>query len=150
MVRHQGIDVYLAPFSDINNRFREYPVPATYPKFTNGASEAYVEAVDGERFVVVVDLGEEYEAKGSARLWIECFIDGGFISKQVSPYVQLKEAVPRESALRGRYINERTDLHIAGQLVRCGYKLSPLRMGTLLFLLPIHKSLEYCLSRMRI
>jgi hypothetical protein len=143
MVRHQGIDVYLAPFSDINNRFREYPVPATSPKSTNDASEAYVEAVDGERFVVVVDLGEEYEAKGSARLWIECFIDGGFMSKQVSPYVQLKEAVPRESALRGRYINERTDLHIAGQLVRCGYKISPLRMGTLLFLSPIHKSLEY-------
>jgi hypothetical protein len=90
MVRNQGINLYLAPFDDISNVFREYPVTATSPGFTANATEAYIEAVDGERFVVVVDLGEEFEAKGSARLRIECFIDGEFISKQVSPYVLLK------------------------------------------------------------
>jgi hypothetical protein len=80
MVRNQGINVYLAPFDDISNVFREYPVTATSPGFTANATEAYIEAVDGE----------EFEAKGSARLRIECFIDGEFISKQVSPYVLLK------------------------------------------------------------
>jgi hypothetical protein len=144
MVRNQGINVYLAPFDDISNVFREYPVTATSPGFTANATEAYIEAVDGERFVVVVDLGEEFEAKGSARLRIECFIDGEFISKQVSPYVLLKEDAPPGSDLKGRYINSRADLHVDGHRVECGYAFSPLLMGTLPILpLTIHKSLEY-------
>jgi hypothetical protein len=63
MVQTHGIDVYLARFADIDDRyikdrFREHPVPANSPKFTSNTNEAYIEAVDGERFAVVVDLGE--------------------------------------------------------------------------------------------
>ena len=125
MVRHQGIEVYLAPFTNISGRFSEHPVSATSP------SEAYIEAVDGEPFVIVVDLGEEYEAKGSARLWTECFLDGEFMSKQVSPYVTLRDAVPPGSDLKGRYTNSRAEVHIDGRRVKCGYAFSPVLMGTL-------------------
>jgi len=136
MVQNHGIDVYLARFADIDDRyikdrFREHPVPANSPKFTGNTNEAYIEAVDGERFVVVVDLGEDFDAKGSARLWIECFIDGEFMSKQVIPDVQLREGVPRESTLQGRYTNEHTNLHLDRKLVKCGYAFSPLLTGTL-------------------
>jgi hypothetical protein len=125
MVRHQGIEVYLAPFTNISGRFNEHPVSTTSP------GEAYIEAVYGEPFVVVVDLSEDYQAKGSARLWIECFLDGEFISKQVSPYVTLRDAVPPGSDLKDRYTNSRAELHIDKRRVKCGYAFSPVLMGTL-------------------
>jgi hypothetical protein len=52
--------------------------------------------------VIVVDLGEEFEAKGSARLRIECFLDGEMVSKQVGSYALLSEGAPPESALKSR------------------------------------------------
>jgi len=57
MVQDQGIEVYLAQFSDIANRYKEYPVPTASPSLTGDANEVYVEAPDGERFMIVVRLG---------------------------------------------------------------------------------------------
>jgi hypothetical protein len=105
MVKSQGIEVCLAPFNDITQRYTEFPAdPTEFPtRFpAEDAHEAYIEAVNGERFVIVVDLGEEFEAKGSARLRIECFLDGELVSKQVSSYALLSEGAPPESALKSR------------------------------------------------
>jgi hypothetical protein len=115
MVHKQGIAVYLVPSDDLSERFNEHPVPATSPEFTGNPNKAYIEAVDGERFTIVVDLGADFEEKGSARLWIECFLDGAFISKHVIPYVVLKESAPPGSDLKGLYTYSRADLHINGR-----------------------------------
>lgn len=63
MVQDQGIDVYLAPYSDIRRRYPEHAVPTTSRSFSGKPDEVYIEAVDGERFVIVVDLLEGFDAK---------------------------------------------------------------------------------------
>lgn len=50
MVQNQGIDVYLAPYSDINERYQQHEVPIGSPNWTGDPNEVYIEAVDGERF----------------------------------------------------------------------------------------------------
>lgn len=63
MVQDQGIEVYLALFGDITRRYKEYPVPATSPGFTGNPNEVYIEAVDGERFVIVADTWKLSDVK---------------------------------------------------------------------------------------
>jgi hypothetical protein len=56
MVQSHGIDVYLVQFGNPDKRYPEHTIPRTSPAFTRDPNEVYVEAVNGERFVVVIDL----------------------------------------------------------------------------------------------
>lgn len=130
MVQNQGIEVYLTPLLDISKRYKEFPVPATSPSFTGNDNEAYIEAVDGERFMIVVDINEQFQEQGGARLRIECFLDGEFVCKQVVPHVVLREGIPPGYTRKGQYINDRAEMYIDGSLIRCGYAFASLLMGT--------------------
>jgi hypothetical protein len=128
MVQDQGIDVYLAPHSDTTKRYPEHAVPSTSPVFSSNANEVYIEAVDGERFVIVVDLLKDFDAKGSKNLKIDYGIDGGGTMGQ-SSYPQPAKCVRKHARLRGRDIAETEVRKIDGRWVRCGYTFAQLNMG---------------------
>jgi hypothetical protein len=139
MVQDQGINVYVVRYSD-GSRYIEYPIPTSSPSFTSNHNEVYIEAVDGERFVVVVDLKHDYDAKGGDRLIIRTRFDETVEAWRHS-YGPLSEHVPTESSLKGRCIIEETDRYINGSLVKCAYTFAPLKIGTLRVSLSNH-SLE--------
>lgn len=123
MVQAQDVEVFLAPFSDITKRYKEYPIPATSPSFTGDVNEAYIEAVDGERFVIVVDLGANFDAKGGTHLRIRCTVDGSSGAKH--------RIIPTESKPNNRSVNEYYQRRINGNWVKSGYTFVPLQIGTL-------------------
>lgn len=131
MVQDQGIDVYLAIFSDNSKRYKECSVPTTSPSFTGDANEVYIEAVDGERFVVVVDTWQKSDVEGNERLKISCQIDSvddstgpwecGFAHRWMAPF---------GSTMEGRYVHSDCQRQIQGQgKVNCGYVFVPLQIG---------------------
>jgi formylmethanofuran dehydrogenase subunit D len=61
MVQNQGLDVYLAPFDDNASRYQQYTASAASPDFTGDPNEVYIEAVDGERFIIMVDVMESFD-----------------------------------------------------------------------------------------
>jgi hypothetical protein len=130
MVQSQGVDVYITPYSDITRRYKEYSIPTASPSFTGNSNEVFIEAVDGERFAVVVDLDDDFDAKGGDRLIIRTRFDETVEAWRHS-YGPLSGDVPTESSLKGRCIIEETDRHINGSLVRFGYTFAPLKIGTL-------------------
>lgn len=137
MVQDQGFDVYLAPFSDITKRYPEYTVPANFPVLTRDANEVYIEAVDGERFVIVVDLLKNFNARQGKMLVIGYDADG----EKCTSNVMLNELLitkPRGSRLKGRKVLSSTARKVDGRWVACGFAFAPLRMGTSLS--------EYCES----
>ena len=75
MVQDQGLDVYLAPFADITKRYQQHAVPAGSPNFTGDPNEVYIEAIDGERFIIVVDLMKWFDMGGATHLRILHEID---------------------------------------------------------------------------
>ena len=75
MVQNQGIDVYLAPYSDINGRYEQHAVPLGSSAFTNDPNEIYIEAVDGERFTIVGDLLKDFDMKGAEHLYFTYEMD---------------------------------------------------------------------------
>jgi len=129
MVQDQGIDVYLAPYSDITKRYPEHTIPDTSPVFSGNANEVYIEAVDGERFIIVVDLLEDFDAKGSKRLKTEYIIDGGG-STGNSSYPELAKRTRKRARLQGREVVENEVKKIDGRWVDCGYTFAQLKMGT--------------------
>jgi hypothetical protein len=129
MVQAQGIDVYLAPFSDSTKRYKEYLIPVTSPSFTSDTNEVYIEAVDGERFVVVVDVGVGFDAKGSDGLVIRYQVDE---SATITPLGYQADEVATASGLKvARPVHYQTHRFIHHYRMQSGYTFSPLQMGQL-------------------
>lgn len=134
MVQNQGIDVYLAPYSDasrfnhIGNRYREYAVPVSSPAFTNDPNDVWIEAVNGERFVVVVDLMKDFEPKGSKMLRISVKVDGEG-DNMSSSYNTLKRQASGVTGLKGRHCSESDVRKADGRWADCGYTFAVLEMG---------------------
>jgi hypothetical protein len=124
MVHNQGIEVYLAPFSDITKRYKEYPVPATSPSFTGDHNEVYIEGVDGERFVIVVDLGEDFHAKGSTHVKI-CYQVDESAGASKFRHECLTTTASTESKSKGHYIIEDYERRTNGNWVKSGYTFVP-------------------------
>lgn len=130
MVQDQGIEVYLAPYSDISKRYPEHAVPTTSSSLSGKPNEVYIEAVDGERFVIVVDLLKDFDAKGCQRLRI-AFNTGG---KWVSHLLDLSASAKRihdTPQLQGRDVIHLRIKKIDGSLVRHEFKFAELKIGTL-------------------
>jgi hypothetical protein len=102
MVQHQCNDVYLAPFGNPEGRYREYAAPVDSPVYTGDPNEVWIEAVDGERFVIVVDLLNGFDPKGSKALQIHRRVNDGSYSS-VQDYPLLRWCVPDGVDLQGRY-----------------------------------------------
>lgn len=75
MVKQQDIDIYLAPFGRENQRYPEYSGPVGSSNAYANSKDVYIEAVDGERFVLVIDLTKDFDAKGSPMLHIKYGLD---------------------------------------------------------------------------
>lgn len=125
MVQHQGIDAYLAPFGHIRKRYPEHAVPTTSPVFPGNSNEVYIEAVDGERFVIVVDLLKGFDTKGSKMLKINHTIEGGGNGQHMS-YSELAKRARRRPSLQGRDVAASEVKKIDGRWVKCGYTFAPM------------------------
>ena len=110
MVKQQGIDVYLAPFGKTDQRYPEHPGPANPTSTTPNSKEVYIEAVDGERFVLVVDLTNDFNAKGSPMLRINYGLDslrdltGQWNMSSIYTYKELSKDALNMAGLKGRTV----------------------------------------------
>jgi hypothetical protein len=132
MVQHQGIDVYLAPYSDINGRYEQHAVPLGSPAFTNDPNEIYIEAVDGERFTVVVDLLKDFEMKGARHLYLSYEIDqpvGGSATSRYNSLPVLRASQPAGTNLKGRDMLSVLSKKVGGIWCTCGFTFATLKIG---------------------
>jgi hypothetical protein len=106
MVKQQGIDVYVAPFGKIDQRYPEHPAPIGSVNTALNSKEVYIEAIDGERFVVVVDVGKDFDTRGSSRLETSYTLDKAnpsAIRTYQNTHSDLKLSAPNVSGLEGRH-----------------------------------------------
>lgn len=128
VVQHQGIEVFLAPFSDISERYPEHAVPNTSPAFSSEPNESSIEAVDGERFVVVDDLLEDFGAEGSKMLKINHNINGRLTTTQRN-YTTLSMRTRTSRRLQKRDTFESEVNKISGHWMKCGLTFAQLETG---------------------
>ena len=131
MVQDQGIDVYLAPFNGINKRYQQYAVPADSPGFSGDPNEVYIEAVDGERFMVVVDLMEDFDTMGSTSLKFNVTFDGHQVEGKYT-YDRLRLNLDTQASstkLKGRDFTVSQTCKLNGEWVECGFTFSSLQIG---------------------
>jgi hypothetical protein len=129
MVQYQGLDVYLAPFGDITRRYQHHTVPAASPDFTGDPNEVYIEAVDGERFILVVDVMDNFDKKDCKHLRIEYKIDQDAWSEVHESWCDLIKHTPEVSRVKGRRTLEESTMKVNGDWVDCGFAFSSLTMG---------------------
>jgi hypothetical protein len=130
MVQHQGIDVYLAPLGNPDGRYREYAAPVDSPVYTGDPNEVWIEAVDGERFVIVVDLLNGFDRRGSKALQIHRRVNDDWYSS-VQGYWLLRRPVPDGVDLQGRETRDTEARKVDGRWVKCGYAFGRLEIGIL-------------------
>jgi len=137
MVQSHGIDVYLTPFGNPDKRYPEHAIPPTSPAFTRDPNEVYVEAANGERFIVVVDLLNDFQDRGSDFLSYERqFQDNSY--HQFLSYGSLKLNMPPGSELKGRHIDNQCVRKIEGRWSKCGYVFGRLETGKPDLYMPKH------------
>lgn len=132
MVQNQGIDVYLAPCSDIDKRYQQYDVPALSPNFTGDPNEVYIQAVDGERFMVVTDLLKDFDMKGAGHLYFTYEIDqsrNGTGRGSYSTSSQLQSSIPKGTNLKGRSVLNTYHKKVDGTWSKCGFTFASLVIG---------------------
>lgn len=128
MVQDQGLDVYLAPLDDITRRYQQHAVPRASPNFNDDPNEVYIEAVDGERFAVMVDLMEDFDMKGT-HLNFNHKIDQDYSTTQYQSWSELADLTLRNTNSRGRSTFEEVVRREDGDWVDCGFVFSSLSMG---------------------
>jgi hypothetical protein len=128
MVQSHGIDVYLAPFGNPDTRYPEHTIPRTSPASTRNPNEVYVEAANGERFIVVVDLLKDFQDRGSETICYQRKFDEVY-SQDYLKYGSLKLNMPEGSEMRGRHIDSQGVRKIDGRWSKCGYVFGRLETG---------------------
>jgi hypothetical protein len=105
-------------------------VPAASPNFKNDSNEVYIEAADGERFLVMVELLKDFDAKGGTHLSIEYEVDESGGINGYPSLSALKEKTHGDPQLKGRDWCEETTRKIGGDWIDCGFTFSSLKAGT--------------------
>lgn len=132
MVQNQGIDVYLAPYGHINERYEQHAVPLGSPAFTNDPNEVYIEAVDGERFMIVADLLKDFDMKGATHLYFTYKIDqpvGGSATGLCSSLSDLRAGKPTGTNLQGRDTLSELTKKVNGNWCDCALTFASLEIG---------------------
>jgi hypothetical protein len=132
MVQNQGMDVYLAPFSDISERCEQHAVPLGSPAFTNDPNEVYIEAVDGERFIIVGDPLKDFDMKGAEHLRLNYEIDqsrGSSGRVDCLSLSELNDGTPQGTNLQGRWSRGTTTRKVDGAWSKCGFVFATLETG---------------------
>jgi ribosome maturation factor RimP len=78
MVRSEGVEVFLHRHED-HQRYTGLNVPLDLPLWPGKPNEAYIEAVSGERFEIVVRVTKEFDSDGCPYVLINYGIDGDFL-----------------------------------------------------------------------
>jgi hypothetical protein len=128
MVQDRGLDVYLAPFDNIEGRYLEHAVPTRSAAFTGNPNGVYIEAVNGERFAVVLDLLPSFDIKGGTHLRIIYAIEQSRDKNSRACYIDLpslQASAPSGSTVKGRKALIAMDMKVHG----CGFVFSPLKTG---------------------
>jgi hypothetical protein len=138
MPQDQGLDVYLVPFGDMRERYRQHVVPTTSPSFAGDRNQIYIEAVDDERFVIVVDLLPEFDFQGYKHLRITYELDGASGKIGSATYRDFKDfryERPRRSGLKGRYTLDSIIHKFDGSWSDCAFSFVSLTTGKNPFIL---------------
>jgi hypothetical protein len=75
MVAIQGLDVYVAKQADNSRRYAEYAIPQSSPAHTGNPHDVYIEAVDGGRFAVMIEVTDQFHMEDAPHLEIEYGVD---------------------------------------------------------------------------
>lgn len=132
MVQDQGLNVYLAPSHDLSKPYRQLVSPKGTSSFTGNPNEVYIEAVDGERFVVVIDLMKDFDFKGAKDLRILCEIDDSQCTQGCATVRDLEDfesQKPEGSSLMGRHTFDDMVRKVDGNWSDCALIFEPLKTG---------------------
>jgi len=132
MVQDQGLDVYLAPFGNINERYQQHAAPLESPSYTGDPNEVYIEAVDGERFMIVIDLLKDFDMRGAGDLYLRYKIDqprGGGTTGCCRSLSTLKASQPTGTNLKGREALSVLTKKVDGVWSKCGIIFASLKIG---------------------
>jgi hypothetical protein len=132
MVQDRGLDVYLAPFDNIEGRYLEHAVPTRSSAFTGNPNEVYIEAVNSERFAVVIDLLQDFDVKGGTHLRIIYAIEQSRDNNSRGCYIDLpslQARAPPGPTVKGRKALIAMDMKVHGAYPSCGFVFSPLKTG---------------------
>lgn len=88
MVVYQGIEAYMVRHRD-GARYTEYTAPPRSPLHPQAPNEAYIEAVTGERFEVIVRPCQGFDFNHCGAVQFSCSIDGG---KRLANVIEAKHA----------------------------------------------------------
>lgn len=148
-----GIEVFVRPY-DSDTAYREYRAPRSSPLYTGQKNERYIEAVNDERFEVVVKLEPAFDFKMYTGVKVCTNIDGGGISCHTI-LANPKRKVESRIVLRECFSYEGHEWQCVGFCFReakaCMYRYSPSQIDELAnftqwrtaILLPKRKSMKH-------
>jgi hypothetical protein len=102
-------------------------------RFSHGdANEVYIEAVDGERFIIVVDFLNNFDIKGGSHLRIQYHMEQARGKTSRALYAclpSLHAKAQGEHDAVGREVLDEMDMKVRGAWSRCGFVFAPLQTG---------------------
>ncbi|KAK5122858.1 hypothetical protein LTR85_003773 [Meristemomyces frigidus] len=115
-----GVEVRIRPFGS-RDPYQEYKAKSTSPLYAGDRNEAFIEAVDNERYVVEVIVHPLFQWKKARHLSIRYKFDGGIISR----WVTLEK--PKDAE---RLIDRALTFidYVGGVHRECGFTFGPVRM----------------------
>jgi hypothetical protein len=132
MVQDQGLNVYLAPARDFTRPYPQLVSREGTSSFTDDPNEVYIEAVDNERFVVIVDLLPDFDFMGAKNLRFLCELDdsqGTTGCAGLGDLEDFESRVPEDSGLMGRHLFTEMTRKVDGKWSDCAITFGRLETG---------------------
>lgn len=132
MVQDQGLNVYLAPARDFNKPYPQLVPREGTSSFITDPNEVYIEAVDDERFVVIIDLLKDFDFKGAKDLRFLCELDdsqGTTGCAGLGDLEDFESRVPEGSSLMGRHLFTEMTRKVDGTWSDCAITFGRLETG---------------------
>jgi len=119
--RATGLEVYIRPF-DGEDDYHEYAAPSNSPVYSGNRNERYIEAVDGQRFVMGVRVHPQFDRKGYKKVRAQYYIDGRWLKGKMIDCSQ--PSVTATSEAEGFVENTNGILQVKG------FSFAELNLGT--------------------
>lgn len=118
MVQLDNIDIYVVYQRDHAQRYTEYTVPLDSKANRKDIYERYIEAVDEQRFALIVHIGDDFDFKGATHININWAIDA----------IAFVATLPEDSA-RGKLVIDSIPMKVNGNWLESGFKFKHLALG---------------------
>lgn len=125
MVKSQGVEVYIRRFDD-KQRYQEYDAPKASEDASQQSAEAYVEAVTGERFAVVIVITPEFDFKGSPDVRMSWSLDKSSQNLDYSA-MRVQSAISAQGSCK--VVRKTTHAFVNGQWQSCRLSYTDLQLG---------------------